>query len=133
MIVTYRPADGDEQTWTYEPRRMLCAERELAEKESGRDWSAFTVGVLQGNSRCRRVLLWLLQRRDHRSIRLADVEFAWDELEIGFTVQELDVMESKAAETLSGEQLEQALATYARLRVDAPDVPASAGKAPIAD
>jgi hypothetical protein len=92
MFLIYSPADGDVQRLKYLPNKLMSAEREVLERKTDRDFSAFTKAVLSGNSLCRRALLWVLLKRAHPTLKLEDVDFAWDELKLEYSKQELHKM-----------------------------------------
>jgi hypothetical protein len=92
MILIYTPSDGERLEWLYRPNKMMSAEREVMERLTGKDFSAVTQGVVEGNALARRVLLYVFLRRAHPTIRFDDVDFAWDELEVEFTREEFAEM-----------------------------------------
>lgn len=89
MFVTYSPNGSKPQVWRHSPHDMLSAEQDMVEKHAGTTFAAWTVDVIQGSARARRVLLWLLLRREHRGIRFIDVDFRWSELAVEPSKQEL--------------------------------------------
>ncbi|MFF0510954.1 hypothetical protein [Streptomyces sp. NPDC004250] len=91
MKVTYTPEDGDEQVFDYNPNTLLSAEREALERRTGRAFKEFAMGVLKGDSLCRRALLHVLLKRQHPTINFDDVDFCWDELTIEMTKGEIDL------------------------------------------
>lgn len=135
MFLIYSPAEGDEQRWQYQPRRLMSVEREAIERATDRHFTQFTTDVLAGNSRCRRVLLWTFLRRDHRSLRLEDVDFAWDELRLEYSRQELRKMRDSLGDRFAGVELDAAQAKLDEDIATAYDDEESEGKAqlPIAE
>ncbi|MCZ7413036.1 hypothetical protein [Streptomyces sp. WMMC897] len=91
MKVTYSPEDGEQQVFEYNPNKLLSAEREALEKRTGRPFNEFAMGVLRGNSLCRRALLHVLLKRQHPTIRFDDVDFCWDELTVEMTKGEIEL------------------------------------------
>ena len=110
MYLVYTPDGGDEQRWEYNPRKLRATEREMLEKRTELNFTEFTSKVLEGNSLCRRALLFLFLRRQHPKIRWEDVDFAWDELRLEFSKQELMQLRERVQQTLTGSDLEVALA-----------------------
>lgn len=110
MYLVYTPDGGDEQRWEYRPTKLKATEREMLEKRTERNFSQFTTDVLQGNSLCRRALLFLFLRREHPRIRWDDVDFAWDELWLEYSKQELTQMRETVETTMSGSDRDMALA-----------------------
>lgn len=110
MYLVYHPEGSDEPTrWRYDPRKLMSAEREKIESLTGKDFSDFTKAVVNGNSRCRRALLFVFLKRDHPTTRFEDVDFAWDELKLEHSKQELQLIRAEVANNLSGDQLTAAL------------------------
>ncbi|MFE9886282.1 hypothetical protein [Streptomyces scopuliridis] len=136
MFLIYQPEGQDEPTrWRYNPKKLLTLEREDIERRTGRNFSQFTTDVLQGNSLCRRALLFTFLRREHAKTRFEDVAFAWDELKLDYSLQEYREMREKVLETQHGDELANSLATIDKAMEDAYDDTAEEGKAglPIAD
>lgn len=93
MLVTFSPEDGDPQTWTWTPGRVLVSEAAIAEKVYGKSWEMFAAEVQQGSAAARRVLLWHLQRRAHPMLRFEDApDFYADQLVIEYDAAELRAM-----------------------------------------
>lgn len=111
MYLVYQPEGSDEpKRFKYLPRKLLSAEREMLERKTGKNFSEFTQAVVQGSSLCRRALLFMFLRREHKGLRWEDVDFAWDELELQYSRGELLEMREGMAESLSGDVLVAALA-----------------------
>jgi hypothetical protein len=110
MYLVYTPDGSDEQRWEYQPRKLRATEREMLEKRTERNFTEFTADCLQGNSLCRRALLFLFLRRDHPRTRWDDIDFTWDELRLEYSKQELSEMRDQVAERMSGDDREAALA-----------------------
>lgn len=136
MFLVYQPEGQPEATrWRYDPRKLMSVEREDIERRTERNFSSFTQDVLQGNSLCRRALLFTYLRRDHPKTKFEDVDFAWDELTLEFSRQELLSMRENLLTTMHGEQLATALAALDGEIEGAFDDVEAEGKAvlPIAD
>lgn len=136
MFLVYTPGEGDdEHRWQYQPRKLMSVEREAIERATDRNFTQFTADVLAGNSRCRRALLWTFLRRDHRSLRLEDVDFAWDELKLEYSRQELQQMRAQLADRFAGADLDAAQAKLDEEISTAYDDQDAEGKAqlPVAD
>lgn len=102
MFLIYQPEGQDEQRFKYQPRRLMSVEREALERRTGKDFTDFTAAVLSGNALCRRALLHMFLKRVHPGIRFEDVDFAWDELRLEYSRQELQAMRESVAENSSG-------------------------------
>ncbi|MFC8290074.1 hypothetical protein ACFUJ0_06070 [Streptomyces sp. NPDC057242] len=136
MYLVYQPEGQAEPTrWRYNPRRLMSVEREDIERRTGRNFSEFTTAVLQGNSLCRRALLYTFLRRDHPRTKFDDVDFAWDELTLEYSRQELMEMRENVAASMHGAERAAALEAIDKDIEEAFDDTAEEGKArlPIAD
>lgn len=135
MYLVYTPDGGEEQRWEYNPRKLRATEREMLERQTGQNFSEFTGNVLQGNSRCRRALLFLFLRREHPRLKFDDVDFAWDELTLEYSRQEYRQLREHVEESMTGAEREAALTKIDAEIVAAYDDAAAEGKAslPIAE
>ncbi|MFE7791319.1 hypothetical protein [Streptomyces sp. NPDC057460] len=136
MFLIHHPEGQDEpKRYRYNPRKLMSVEREDIERRTGKNFSEFTTAVLQGNSLCRRALLFTYLRREHPKTRFEDVDFAWDELTLEYSRQEWEQMREKVLESKHGDELAAALTTIDAAMEDAYDDVEEAGKArlPIAD
>jgi hypothetical protein len=96
MHVTYKPEDGDQVEWEFVPGRVRSSEMENMEGQFGGPWDELILGVQSGSVRARRVMLWHLIRRDHPTLRFADVpDFFADELLVQFSSKELGPMRDR--------------------------------------
>lgn len=103
MYLVYRPEGAEEpQRFKYLPRRLMSGDREMLERRTDRNYSEFTKDVVAGNSLCRRALLFMFLRREHKGLRFEDVDFAWDELELEYSKGELQQMREAVAEGATG-------------------------------
>lgn len=109
MRVTYRPEDGDEQVFDYNPNKLMSAEREALEKRTGRSFNEFAMGVLKGNALCRRALLHVLLKRQHPTIGFDDVDFCWDELTVEMTKGEITLAVERLREKNGDEDMIEAM------------------------
>lgn len=133
MYLVYKPEGSDEpKTWKFDPNKLMSVERELLERRTDMAFLKFVTAVMEGHSGCRRALLFMYLKRDNARIRYEDVDFAWDELELSFSKQEYTEMREKIAESLSGEELRQALeAIDAELETALDETELDGGKAPV--
>lgn len=107
MYLVYQPEGSDEpKRWKYNPNKLLTPERELIEKLTSKNFTEFTVDVQKGNSRCRRALLFIFQKREHPTLKFDDVAFAWDELTLEHSKGELLLMREKLADSVPADQLD---------------------------
>lgn len=94
MIVKYTPADGEPRSWSFNPRRQLasmCGVIEAAYRklQPGGTYAGWAEAALAGDIAACRVLLWHLQKAEHPVLRLEDVDFYVDELEVAADAVEL--------------------------------------------
>jgi hypothetical protein len=131
MIITYRPEDGTELAWEFDPTRVRASRAEMIEKRAGESWEAWLMGVQQGNMRARRVLLWHLMSMPHPGMRYEDTpDFYAGELEVKHTRAELAEMRDRVVKAgLPDEQVAQVLAVIDMEMAAAPGAEAE-GKAP---
>lgn len=116
MLVTYTPTDGEPQSWTWTPGRVLVSEAAIVEKVYGKSWEMFAAEVQQGSAQARRVLLWHLQRRAHPLLKFEDApDFYADELMIEYDAAELRALrDGLASAPLTAAEREMALASIER-------------------
>ncbi|MGW4852224.1 hypothetical protein ACWEPZ_13465 [Streptomyces sp. NPDC004288] len=130
MFLVYQPEGQAEPTrWRYNPRKLMSVEREDLERRTGRNFTEFTTAVLQGNSLCRRALLFTYLRRDHPKTKFDDVDFAWDELKLEYSRQELIEMRENVASGTHGAERAAALEQLDADIADAFDDTSDEGKA----
>lgn len=136
MFLIYHPEGSEEPTrFKYNPRKLMSAEREMLERKTGKDFSDFTSAVLSGNSLCRRALLYMYLKREHPGIKWDGVDFAWDELKLEYSKQELLKMREAVSENTSGDERAATLANLDEQIETAIDEDETEGKAslPIAE
>ncbi|MFD3654329.1 hypothetical protein [Streptomyces sp. NPDC058620] len=136
MYLVYQPDGQSEPTrWHYNPKKLMSVEREDIERRTERNFSAFTQDVLQGNSRCRRALLFTFLRRDHPKTKFEDVDFAWDELSLDYSRQEWEEIRKNIVDTQHGDELAASLIKIDAAIETAYDDTSTEGKAglPIAE
>lgn len=129
MYLVYQPEGQDEPTrWWYDPAKLMSVERETIEKLTGEDFSDFTKKAMNGNSLCRRALLFVFLKRQHPTLKFADVDYAWDELKLEFSKPELRDIREKLPTKFSGDELVEMQATFDQQIDEAPDSPEGSGK-----
>lgn len=90
MYITYRPAEGEEQHWEFDPDRVRASAAELIEKRAGVPFDTWHNQVRSGGVKARRVLLWHLIREQHHTLRYEDTpDFALGELLVEHSAAEL--------------------------------------------
>ncbi|MEU4150831.1 hypothetical protein [Streptomyces sp. NPDC026659] len=130
MYLVYQPEGSEEpKRFKYNPRKLMSPEREMLERKTGKDFSDFTSAVLSGNSLCRRALLYMFLKREHPTIRWDDVDFAWDELRLEYSKQELTQMREAVSENTTGDERAATLAQLDEQIATAIDESEEEGKA----
>lgn len=131
MYVTYKPSDGDEQRWEWNPDRVRQSDAEMVEKRYGKTWDQFKAGVMSGDSKARRVLLWHLLRREHHTLRYEDVpDFYVGEMLVEFDVAEIDFMRDRIMKaSISDDERDQMLTALDIQMADAIALESDLGKA----
>lgn len=77
----------------------------MCEKRFGGAWDEFKAGVMQGQSKARRVLLWHLLRRQHHTLKYEDVpDFYTGELKVEWTTSELAAIRDRVAKAKLGDK-----------------------------
>jgi hypothetical protein len=84
MKLTYQPEGSSEPTvWTFALGKLRVKEQKVIEKATGMAFgSEFKVALLKGNATARQALLWLFLQRAHDKLKLDEVDFCDDELEL---------------------------------------------------
>ncbi|MFD9319284.1 hypothetical protein ACFWDQ_16570 [Streptomyces sp. NPDC060053] len=130
MYLVYKPEGSEEpQRWRYNPRKLMSAERENIERLTGSTWSDFTKKVVEGSSLCRRALLYTFLKRSNPPLKFDDVDFAWDELELGYSKGELEQLREAAADGAPADQRAMILARIDEQISEAFEDPEEEGKA----
>jgi hypothetical protein len=102
VLVTYKPEGGGEQRWEFDFNRVRRSEAIIIEKQygGGRTYVQFQMAAMQGSSEALTLLLWMLQRRDHPTLRFEDVpDFFLDEIELDFGAAEWRAMRDETAKS----------------------------------
>lgn len=130
MYLVYAPQGQAEQRWHYNPGRLLVPEMKLIEKTSGFRWGEFQQELLMGSVTALQALLWTYLRRQHPALKVEDVVFYGDEVQLIKDQDELaaDLAELEDAAGVMPEADRQAGLAYTRkMQRTAPLAP---GKAP---
>ncbi|MFF2405725.1 hypothetical protein [Streptomyces sp. NPDC058092] len=129
FLVLQRESDAEPTRWRYDYLKLMSVEREDIERRTGRNFAQFTQDVLQGNSLCRRALLFTYLRREHPKTKFEDVDFGWGELKLEYSKQEFQAMRASVLESLHGDELAAALSSIDKNLEDAFDDVEAGGKA----
>lgn len=115
MFLVYTPGDGDEQRFAYDPRKVRSLDMEAIERVTARNWSRFTVDVVEGSALCRRALLWVLLRQAHHGLKFADVSITYGEVKLEYSWEEYELMIERTIEQAEeGPETDQQVAALRR-------------------
>lgn len=89
MIVKYAPAGADEKTWDYKAEDLPSIDAEDIEDAMGITFDEFQVKLMTGGAKARRALLWVMLRRDEKTLKFNDVAFKMGEVSVDFDSEEL--------------------------------------------
>jgi hypothetical protein len=130
MFLIYHPEGSEEPTkFNYQPKKLMSAEREMLEKLSGLTYEKFYSALIEGSSVCRRALLFIFLKRNAPKTRYEDVDFAWGEVELQFSRQELLEFKKGLESLPPSDEKSAGLAQIEEMLADAEDADES-GKAP---
>ncbi|SNY29067.1 hypothetical protein [Paractinoplanes atraurantiacus] len=126
MRLTYKPADGTEQSWIFRPGdlpRTVCSQ---LQKVYGKPYDVFEAEVQQGDIDARAVALWHCMRSEHPLLKFEDLpDFKKKELTVSYEAEELrEILKQTEARAsaLPADQREMALAS---LRADLAEIEAA--------
>lgn len=80
MMYLVTKADG--KRYPFDFTTMKARDAELLEDATGYTFVEFGHKLAAGSMKCLRALYWLLVRRDHPGLKLADVDFGLDEIKV---------------------------------------------------
>jgi hypothetical protein len=135
VILIYEPEGATPREWDFEPDKLMTAEVEAIERQTGWTYVEFGQQLGKGSVTAKRALLWVLLKRNEPTLRHAQVDVPAGAIRLKFSRAELE--ETRAA-LLDGrgdytdaqrEQQLQAIAEDLASRPEAVDVP----KAPSPD
>lgn len=108
MIVTYKPAGSAARTWDFSPRDLPMSRATIIERAFGGEKATidqWTGEVMRGGAHARRVLIWSLLSVEHATLRLADVDPKFGEVEVDFSLAEMTQLRDEvAAKRVRGDQ-----------------------------
>jgi len=112
MIVKYAPSGGETSEWTYKAEELPSVDAEDLEDAMGITFDEYQVKLMTGGAKARRALLWIMLRRDNKTLKFADVSFKMGELTVDFDGEELGRIKDaiQKDKTLSDDVKAQALA-----------------------
>lgn len=112
MIVKYSPSGGETSEWEYKAEDLPSIDAEDIEDAMGITFDEFQVKLMTGGAKARRALLWVMLRRENKTLKFSDVAFKMGELSVDFDGEELGRLKDaiQKDKTLSDEVKAQALA-----------------------
>lgn len=129
MQFNYQP-EGTEtpRTWEYDPHKLMSPEAEAIERLTDMTFGEWQVAVQRDSIRALHALLFVLLRRDDKTLKYDQVQFSMSEVRFTFGVEERTrIRDGLRASKLAGELDENGLQYLAELEadVDLPDPPAA--------
>lgn len=91
--LTYTPEGADPKVWDFSFGRLMSPERIAIEKHTGLGWVEVQRGFWANRGDVIHALLWVLLKRDIPTLRVNEVEFCDDEID-------LDLNDDEGAEAL---------------------------------
>lgn len=91
--LTYTPEGADPKVWDFSFGRLMSPERIAIEKHTGLGWLEVQRGFWSNRGDVIHALLWVLLKRDIPTLRVNEVEFCDDEID-------LDLNDDEGAEAL---------------------------------
>ncbi len=73
---------GDQEWPEFKPGKMSSTDAEDIEKVTGMTFVQWGQSLMNGSALCGRALVWILLRKQNRSLRFREVDFSIDELSI---------------------------------------------------
>lgn len=92
MKIIFSPKDGDRREFVFRAGELMSDEAELLEECGGNSWATyeeFGRRFVAGSVRAMRAALWIMLRREQPRLRLADVTFRVDEMDLDYEDDEI--------------------------------------------
>ncbi len=129
MFLEYTPEGQPTRRWHYQPGRFRVAEMRLVEKTTNFRWQEFQVELAMGSVVALQALLWTYLRREHPTLKVEDVDFAADEVQLIKDSDELAADLENLEEAAGAMPEDQRLAGLHHTRVQLRTAPPPPGKA----
>lgn len=130
MYLEYAPEGQPTQRWHYQPGRFRVAEMRIIEKTTGMRWKEFQGELEMGSVVALQALLWTYLRRQHPALKVEDVDFAADEVQLVKDADELAADLENLEEAAGAMPEDQRQAGLAYTRIQLRNAPPPPGKAP---
>lgn len=125
MFIKYTPAEGEQQQFYFQLAKLMTVEAEKIEEVTGWSFDDFQTQLMKGFVKARRVLLWILLKRQHPTMKLADINVPVDAITVEFDRDEFDSMLEQLGKAQDAEpdnaEIERVIVQFAKLRADAPE------------
>lgn len=126
MFIKYTPSEGEEQQQFYfQLAKLMSVEAEKIEEITSWSFEEFQQQLMRGSARARRVLLWILLKRQHPTMRLTDINVPVDAITVDFDRDEFDAMlaefEKARAANPDDASLDRTIAQFTTWRDAAPE------------
>jgi hypothetical protein len=135
MFLVYTPEGGDEQQWHVRLGRLKTMEMEAIEKHTGLAYATeFKAQLIKGQTSARRALLWTMLRRQHPTLKYADVDFYDDELNLrrdrDEIAEEIAAVEGMSDQDISPADRQMTIGVLRQQLATASEPPGKAGGSP---
>lgn len=107
MFLTYRPEGADERRWPFKPERLMSAEAEAIERQTGWTYEEFGERLIKGSVTARRALLWVMLKREEPTLRYSQVDVPSGSVALDYERHELEAIRDKVAENADLSEREQ--------------------------
>lgn len=128
MKFIYRPdgvAEADQQSWPFEPNKLLVPEVIEVERVTGMTYEEWIDAMQRTSATAVRAFLWVMLKRETPTLKVGQVVFSMSEVGFDYDDDEKrdlirQLEERVRDEALSDEQLANVESTIADLRADLP-------------
>ncbi|WP_412736966.1 hypothetical protein [Krasilnikovia sp. MM14-A1259] len=126
----YKPDGQAERRWHVRLGRLPLPEMKMIQHAAGVKFGQFQQGLMAGGVDELQALLWVYLRREHPTLRVEDVKFVLDEVQLQQDKDEIAEEIRVLEEDLPDLDPAERAAGLAMLRVQLRDAPDAPGKAP---
>lgn len=97
MQFTFRPEGAEPRTWSFRPERLMSAEAEAIERQTGWTYQEFGERLIKGSVMARRALLWVLLKREDPPLRYSQVDHPAGSMSLDYERAELEAIRAQLA------------------------------------
>lgn len=109
--LTYTPEGADPKVWDFSFGRLMSPERIAIEKHTGLGWADVQRGFWSNRGVVIHALLWVLLKREIPTLRVEEVEFCDDEIDLDLNDEEgAEALETLRAKAVLDDDEREALA-----------------------